>query len=186
MLQRTPAHPQPVIFMHGVQRHSDVAAILNFMYRGEVNVGEGDIAAFLAIAEDLKVRGLTREDLKDRLPPGIKASCCSKRRGCRAEDGEDSDEEPAVASAAKKIKPEPHSTAPVVMDMAVDQQSSAKKQHVVICEAKGGGGGTSTEDSAQKKHLFSRASNVKTESGKVTQTSNIFAGLIPDHYVLSE
>ena len=165
MLQRTPAHPQTVIFMHGVQRHSDVAAILNFMYRGEVNVGEGDIAAFLAIAEDLKVRGLTREDLKDRLPPGIKASCCSKRRGCR-EDGEDSDEddEPG-ASAAKKIKPEPASTtAAVVMDMAVEQQSSTKKQHVVICEAKGGG--TSTEDSVQKKHLFSsRASNVKSESG---------------------
>ena len=172
MLQRTPAHPQPVIFMHGVQRHSDVAAILNFMYRGEVNVGEGDIAAFLAIAEDLKVRGLTREDLKDRLPPGIKASCCSKRRGCR-EDGEDSDEddEPG-ASAAKKIKPEPASTTPataaVVMDMAAEQQSSAKKQHVVICEAKGHGGGTPSEDSVQKKHLFSsRASNVKTESVKV-------------------
>merc|ERR1719495_3001118 len=107
MLQRTPAHPQPVIFMHGVKRHSDVAAILNFMYRGEVNVGEGDIASFLAIAEDLKVRGLTQDDLKDRLPPGIKASCCSKRRGCR-EDGEDSDEDDVPgASAAKKIKPEP-------------------------------------------------------------------------------
>ena len=64
MLQRTPAHPQPVIFLHGVKRHSDVAAVLNFMYRGEVNVGEGDIAAFLAVAEDLKVRGLTRDDLK--------------------------------------------------------------------------------------------------------------------------
>lgn len=51
-------HPQPMIFLHGV-KYSDVAAILNFMYRGEVNVNQEDLPAFLAAAEELRIRGLS-------------------------------------------------------------------------------------------------------------------------------
>ena len=32
-------HPQPMIFLHGI-RFADVSSILNFMYHGEVNVGQ--------------------------------------------------------------------------------------------------------------------------------------------------
>merc|ERR1712025_400133 len=35
-------------------------AVLNFMYQGEVNVAQEDLNSFLAIAEDLKVKGLTQ------------------------------------------------------------------------------------------------------------------------------
>jgi hypothetical protein len=52
------SHPQPMVFLHGV-RFVDVAAILNFMYHGEVNVNQEDLPTFLAAAEELRVRGLS-------------------------------------------------------------------------------------------------------------------------------
>merc|ERR1719495_488857 len=132
MLQRTPAHPQPVIFMHGVKRHSDVAAILNFMYRGEVNVGEGDIGSFLAIAEDLKVRGLTQEDLKDRLPPGLTATSPSsnkRKHDCSGSEGDDGEEEDMDPEPVR-VKPEPGNSAETGSSV-----NNARKQHVVICKS---------------------------------------------------
>ena len=36
-----------------------MAALLDFMYHGETNVAEADLERFLAVAEDLEVRGLT-------------------------------------------------------------------------------------------------------------------------------
>ena len=32
-------HPSPIVFLHGI-RFADLSAILNFMYHGEVNVGQ--------------------------------------------------------------------------------------------------------------------------------------------------
>ncbi len=52
------SHSQPLVFLHGV-RFRDAAAILDFMYRGEVNVNQEDLQTFLAAAEELRVRGLS-------------------------------------------------------------------------------------------------------------------------------
>lgn len=49
-----------LIYLRGV-RHSDLTSILEFMYNGEVNVAQDDLTSFLAVAEDLKVKGLTQE-----------------------------------------------------------------------------------------------------------------------------
>ena len=35
----------------------DLQSVLSFMYVGEVNVGQQDLTAFLAVAEDLQVKG---------------------------------------------------------------------------------------------------------------------------------
>ena len=59
-------HPKPIIYLHGV-RFTDIKAILNFMYRGEVNINQEDLNTFLAAAEELRVRGLSQNDLQDRM-----------------------------------------------------------------------------------------------------------------------
>jgi broad-like protein len=41
---------------------SDLQAILQFMYRGEVNVRQEDLTNFLKTAEVLKIKGLTGDD----------------------------------------------------------------------------------------------------------------------------
>ena len=43
----------------------DFQAILEFMYNGEVNVSQEDLNSFLAVAEDLKVKGLTQNTAGD-------------------------------------------------------------------------------------------------------------------------
>ena len=35
-------------------------AVLNFMYHGEVNIAQDELNSFLAVAEDLQVKGLTQ------------------------------------------------------------------------------------------------------------------------------
>ncbi len=49
----------PVIYLRGVSSR-DLRNVLDFMYHGEVNVAQADLDAFLAVAEDLKVKGLTQ------------------------------------------------------------------------------------------------------------------------------
>ena len=49
----------PLLYLKGV-KYIDLMAVLNFMYHGEVNVAQEELNSFLAIAEDLKVKGLTQ------------------------------------------------------------------------------------------------------------------------------
>ena len=51
-------HPHPLIFMTRV-KSSDLSSILDFLYFGEANVPQIDLESFLAIADQLKLDGLT-------------------------------------------------------------------------------------------------------------------------------
>ena len=51
-------HPHPLVFIRGVKL-VDLVAILDFLYHGEANVEQDHLDAFLALAEDLKLKGLT-------------------------------------------------------------------------------------------------------------------------------
>ena len=63
VLRRNP-HQHPLLYMKGV-RYVDLESILNFMYHGEVNVAQDDLNSFLAVAEELKVKGLTQKNEGD-------------------------------------------------------------------------------------------------------------------------
>merc|ERR1719154_22026 len=52
-------HEHPLLHLKGV-KYIDLVAVLNFMYHGEVNVAQEELNSFLAVAEDLKVKGLTQ------------------------------------------------------------------------------------------------------------------------------
>ena len=54
-------HQDPLIYLRGVTME-DLNALLNFMYHGEANVTQDDLNSFLAVAEDLNVKGLTSND----------------------------------------------------------------------------------------------------------------------------
>jgi len=58
VLRRNP-HQHPLLYLKGV-KFSDFQAVLNFMYHGEVNVAQDELNSFLAVAEDLRVKGLTQ------------------------------------------------------------------------------------------------------------------------------
>jgi len=58
-LLRRNKHPHPLIYMRGV-KSEDLVAIVDFLYYGEANVYQENIDSFLAIAEELNLKGLTR------------------------------------------------------------------------------------------------------------------------------
>merc|ERR1712002_876309 len=52
-------HQHPLLYIKGV-KYMDLQAVLNFIYHGEVNVAQEELNSFLAVAEDLRVKGLTQ------------------------------------------------------------------------------------------------------------------------------
>lgn len=52
-------HQHPLVYLRGV-KYADLQNIVDFMYHGEVNVEQEELNSFLAVAEDLKIKGLTQ------------------------------------------------------------------------------------------------------------------------------
>ena len=57
---RKSKHPHPLIYLKGFQS-KDFASILDFLYFGEANVYQEDLDPFLAIAEEIELKGLTEQ-----------------------------------------------------------------------------------------------------------------------------
>ena len=57
-------HPHPLIYLKGYQSR-DFLSILDFFYYGEAQVYQEDLDSFLAIAEEIQLKGLTRQNSSD-------------------------------------------------------------------------------------------------------------------------
>ena len=57
-LLRRNKHTHPLIFMRGL-KSEDLSSIIEFLYCGEANVYQENLDSFLAIAEELQLKGLT-------------------------------------------------------------------------------------------------------------------------------
>ena len=51
-------HSHPLVYLKGV-KIADMEALLSYMYQGQANVAEENLNSFLALAEELEVKGLT-------------------------------------------------------------------------------------------------------------------------------
>ena len=54
-------HPHPLIYMRGLNPR-DLTAVLDFIYHGEVKIAQEDLDGFLALAEEMQLKGLTGND----------------------------------------------------------------------------------------------------------------------------
>ena len=50
-------HPHPLVYLRGVKAH-DLVALVDFVYDGETSISNEHIETFLAIGQDLKIKGL--------------------------------------------------------------------------------------------------------------------------------
>ena len=74
-------HPHPLIFMRGL-KSEDLLAIVDFLYLGEANVFQEDLDSFLALAEELKLKGLTGTGNLDKVKePPIEAQATVAKKG---------------------------------------------------------------------------------------------------------
>ena len=74
-LLRRNKHSHPLIFMKGVKTE-DLLAIVDFLYSGEANVYQENLDSFLAIAEELQLRGLVGKSNSDE-----RANCSTSTLG---------------------------------------------------------------------------------------------------------
>ena len=80
-------HPHPLIYLRGL-KSLDLVAIIDFLYHGETNVFQENLDTFLALAEELRLKGLTggaeaekeveKETLQSRKMPTIKKEMSRK------------------------------------------------------------------------------------------------------------
>ncbi|CAD0200289.1 unnamed protein product [Chrysodeixis includens] len=61
-------NPHPIVFLKDVS-HSALRDLLQFMYQGEVNVKQEELASFISTAEQLQVKGLTGNQNEDSSTP---------------------------------------------------------------------------------------------------------------------
>ena len=65
-LLRQNKHPHPLIYMRGI-KSDDLLAIVDFLYTGEANVYQENLDSFLAIAEELQLKGfMGKSDVDQR------------------------------------------------------------------------------------------------------------------------
>ena len=74
-------HSHPLIYMRGVTSE-DLAGIIDFLYYGEANIHQGHLDAFLALAEELKLNGLTRKtkETNSNISDEVSSKLKTKRR----------------------------------------------------------------------------------------------------------
>ena len=108
ILRRNP-HNHPLLYLKGV-KFTDLEAVLNFMYHGEVNVAQEDLNSFLAVAEDLRVKGLTQTQTE-------------KEKGGRKEqnNGNTVTAEEGLANDAKQVSKAKHFMNPLVEEEEIQE-----------------------------------------------------------------
>ena len=68
-LLRRNKHPHPLIYMRGL-KSEDLVAMIDILYFGEANVYQENLDSFLAVAEELQLKGLMgsgAEEIKPQL-----------------------------------------------------------------------------------------------------------------------
>jgi len=63
-LLRRNKHPHPLIYMRGL-KSEDLVAMIDFLYFGEANVYQENLDSFLAVAEELQLKGLTGSETRN-------------------------------------------------------------------------------------------------------------------------
>jgi len=166
-----------VLYLKGVT-YRDMESVLNFMYHGEVNVAQDDLNSFLAVAEELRVKGLTQSTSggsdasnTSTLPPKSTSLPSRRRPSEDSHQAPSSNAPPSYSSpSAPPIKrprppPPPAPRAPVAAQQAVEEDDEIQEYVPVKSEpaaqqqemyedpsqgaAAGGGMMMTTEDSMQ-------------------------------------
>ena len=69
----------PLLYLKGI-RLKELQAVLNFMYHGEVNVAQDSLNNFLAVAEELAVKGVTTDSQGSSNAPEARKKAVAKQK----------------------------------------------------------------------------------------------------------
>merc|ERR1712129_516461 len=77
-LLRRNKHPHPLIFMRGL-KSEDLVAMIEFLYFGVANVFQENLDSFLAVAEELQLKGLMGSGAENNAENEIKPPAAKKK-----------------------------------------------------------------------------------------------------------
>ena len=123
---------QQVIYLRGVNSR-DLKFILSFMYLGEVSIAQDHLNSFLAVAEDLQVKGLTQE--KNNRETGRQSSPGKMRDVCQMPSDDDIEEIPQTADPIKTES----NPKKLVMDPSPGEVSSFRESREMVDYENGAG-----------------------------------------------
>jgi len=104
ILSRQKNQQNPFLYLKGIHL-KEMKAVLNFMYHGEVNVAQDSLNNFLAVAEELAVKGLTTDSKPAGTDTPAKKAVVSQKQKRSLPPGSSS-----TPQAAKKPKPSQSTT----------------------------------------------------------------------------
>merc|ERR1712129_444768 len=104
ILSRQKNQQNPFLYLKGIHL-KEMKAVLNFMYHGEVNVEQDSLNNFLAVAEELAVKGLTTDSKPAGTDTPAKKAVVSTKQKRSLPPGSTS-----TPQAAKKPKPSQSTT----------------------------------------------------------------------------
>ena len=59
-------HPHPLIYMKGI-KSENMLAMINFLHKGEADVLQDNLESFLALADEMRLKGLSFEKSQEQL-----------------------------------------------------------------------------------------------------------------------
>jgi len=116
----TNKHPNPYIYLRGVT-YDDLTSILDFIYNGEVNIAQNDLNDFLAVAEELQIKGLTNQDNENSSGNFPEKSVTASRR--RKSTGQ----EEAPEKKIRKMSPVPSTS---IQKIKIKDETETKNPNV--------------------------------------------------------
>jgi len=136
VLKQNP-HQHPLLYLKGVE-FNNLQSVLSFMYHGEVNIAQEELNSFLAVAEELQVKGLTQNSSPSNKNPKI-----SKRSNLEENSRPAAPEQPSAKShsvyqpiteeveevahlTAVKVEPQPvqYNSTQAITPMGYEQEST--------------------------------------------------------------
>lgn len=153
VLKRNP-HQHPLLYLKGV-KHKELQAVLDFMYMGEVNVAQEELNSFLAVAEDLRVKGLTQGNAESNDKP--KSEPKSRARDSTPSDSGPPPKKsrPSASNQARSMAPP--ASVPITPSTAASASTSNDDDDIqevvpVKSEPSANSSGSSAENSAIQHH----------------------------------
>jgi len=105
ILARQKNQQNPFLYLKGI-RLKELQAVLNFMYHGEVNVAQDSLNNFLAVAEELAVKGLTT-DSKPEGGGNVPVVAPERKKAVAKRKSNVPPPSSSTPTSAKKQKPDP-------------------------------------------------------------------------------
>jgi len=127
ILKRNP-HTHPLIYLRGVKLNN-LQSVLDFMYTGEANVAQEELNSFLAVAEELKIKGLTESQPKKKQGSSSSAPLAKSGTPCLSDEQQSTRRPPPTMVLQPSqhsvplaengtVKSEPYETSTIHQDQA--------------------------------------------------------------------